>query len=176
MRGFGPGGGASMNSVAKATEVEPGNAAGNACVRHNNDRAGVASRLLPGERQSARALRRSPAVSVSCVPRRRLFPHHHLGRQPVRAGAGLSFRDGVARAASRQLSPFRRGGDNPRRVFSFSVGSAAVRGRASSFVSRPLVNSFRHRAASSVVRVFVADDQHATGAFRGDEKIILMFG
>lgn len=37
-----------IKSNAKATEVEPGNAGGTVPVRHNNDRAGVASRLAGG--------------------------------------------------------------------------------------------------------------------------------
>lgn len=188
---------------AKATEVEPGNAGGlEAAVRQNNDQASVASRLLPGERQPVRALRRSPEVlcsggaaaarlahnqevkgaspfpatiSVSCVSAALSGRLSSLdsGRLPVRAGAGLFLREGVARAASRQLSPFRRAGTS-RRVFSVSR-EAALRGRASSFASRPLGNSFRHRV-NSVVRVcFVAETDTTRRIWRDVPKICEKF-
>ncbi len=62
-----------IKSNAKATEVEPGNAGGAAPVRHNNDWAGVASRLAGGrtpdsEEGGSCALGASPSSQVLDEP------------------------------------------------------------------------------------------------------------
>lgn len=59
-----------IKSNAKATEVEPGNAGGTVPVRHNNDRAGVASRLAGGrtpdsEEGGSCALGASPSSPIN---------------------------------------------------------------------------------------------------------------
>lgn len=119
----------------------------------------------------------TPATSfVSCVsaalPGR--LSSLNFGRRLPTQRAGL-FREGVARAASRQLSPLRRAGTS-RRVFASVLAGEAARGRALRFVvARPLVKSFPH-FVNSVVRVrLVADDQHVTGAFCAERKRFFLF-
>lgn len=188
-----------MNSLAKATEVEPGNAGGTASVRHNNDRAGVASRSSrglecpgtisrSGRAEAARQPHKlevegaspSPATNfVSCVRKPFLgVSSLNFGRRLPTQRAGL-FRDGVAGDANAISCSARPVGDLPARGCSFSFAGATVpRGRAPIEVkARPHLRFLRHLLFAPCVSVFhvVADKEHGMGAFCAERKRFFLF-